>query len=516
MTFRFGRYQHGMGCLVVACASAWTFAGDIDFENNPYFGGANESVALFRSVMERAEGSPDRAVRFLYDGDSQETSPGGQGYLYVPSIAYRFWTWFGNIPESQVMAPGNYPGAIMQAAFTAGGVAYGAMPLTRFPFHMAPGGDGQLKNRLVADPWLGFAVVFQANLMGVSGELSEIDRTHSYSERDGLLFHMLLPHVATQGSSLQMRFALAPTSSVSYGATKQATKTVSVPGLAEDANAWSELVTPYDFGGVAPSGDNLMTSYPQVIIAGDPAIPTMQVEVGPVWFSSQNTRGIAISTVSDGGQTTTGQFNLHPDCLPFLQAYAPDVVLLACCVNDAAQGVGVSAEVYKKHVEAKIASYLLANPELVFVLMSDPDTGPTSMEPPNFVQFDLMGDKLRELALVPANRAVFIDRKRLLDMKVGWHREQNASGAFLLDGIHYNLEGARRAAQEDVNAMLTMAFGTVCPSDLNHDTMIDAGDLAILLGAWGTPGRSDLDGDGAVDSADLAMLLGAWGVCAGN
>ncbi|MFO0826601.1 MAG: hypothetical protein U0572_00500 [Phycisphaerales bacterium] len=56
------------------------------------------------------------------------------------------------------------------------------------------------------------------------------------------------------------------------------------------------------------------------------------------------------------------------------------------------------------------------------------------------------------------------------------------------------------------------------PADLNFDGVVDAADLAILLGAWSsTPCDSaiccpaDLDGDGVVGAMDLAILLGAWG-----
>jgi hypothetical protein len=48
-------------------------------------------------------------------------------------------------------------------------------------------------------------------------------------------------------------------------------------------------------------------------------------------------------------------------------------------------------------------------------------------------------------------------------------------------------------------------------ADLDGDGVVNAADLAILLGAWGTAG-ADLDGDGTTDAADLAILLGAWTV----
>ncbi|MFO0828206.1 MAG: M14 family zinc carboxypeptidase [Phycisphaerales bacterium] len=53
-----------------------------------------------------------------------------------------------------------------------------------------------------------------------------------------------------------------------------------------------------------------------------------------------------------------------------------------------------------------------------------------------------------------------------------------------------------------------------CPpvlGDLNGDGVVDASDLALLLGAWGANGgAADLDGNGVVDAGDLAILLGAW------
>lgn len=62
------------------------------------------------------------------------------------------------------------------------------------------------------------------------------------------------------------------------------------------------------------------------------------------------------------------------------------------------------------------------------------------------------------------------------------------------------------------NPEVTLPEPARCVGDLNGDAVVNAADLAILLGAWGT-GGSDLDGDGVVTAADLAVLLGAWGDC---
>jgi hypothetical protein len=53
---------------------------------------------------------------------------------------------------------------------------------------------------------------------------------------------------------------------------------------------------------------------------------------------------------------------------------------------------------------------------------------------------------------------------------------------------------------------------TPCPSDLNGDRVVNASDLAVILGAWGGP-DGDLNGNGTTDASDLAVILGAWGDC---
>jgi hypothetical protein len=53
-----------------------------------------------------------------------------------------------------------------------------------------------------------------------------------------------------------------------------------------------------------------------------------------------------------------------------------------------------------------------------------------------------------------------------------------------------------------------------CPADIDDSGVVDAGDIAVLLGAWGSArSEADLDGDNDVDAADLSVLLGAWGDC---
>ena len=57
-----------------------------------------------------------------------------------------------------------------------------------------------------------------------------------------------------------------------------------------------------------------------------------------------------------------------------------------------------------------------------------------------------------------------------------------------------------------------------CPADIDGNSVVDAIDLAIVIGYWGTNGgkeypQADIDRSGDIDAADLAALLGAWGPC---
>ncbi len=56
-----------------------------------------------------------------------------------------------------------------------------------------------------------------------------------------------------------------------------------------------------------------------------------------------------------------------------------------------------------------------------------------------------------------------------------------------------------------------------CPADITRNNVVDAVDLAVLLGLWGTAGQGEFDADtnsdGIVDGVDLAVVMGGWGQC---
>jgi subtilisin family serine protease len=66
-----------------------------------------------------------------------------------------------------------------------------------------------------------------------------------------------------------------------------------------------------------------------------------------------------------------------------------------------------------------------------------------------------------------------------------------------------------------ISAVGAVSVGPFAPaaSDVNFDGLVNAADLAVMLGNWGpTPTfvRSDLNADGEVNAQDIAILLSNW------
>jgi hypothetical protein len=81
-----------------------------------------------------------------------------------------------------------------------------------------------------------------------------------------------------------------------------------------------------------------------------------------------------------------------------------------------------------------------------------------------------------------------------------------------LEPGEYILE-LRRKPGSQINLPVAVAWylpKTFRFGDLNGDDLVNAADLAVLLGAWASAGPGDLDEDGVVGPSDLALLLGAW------
>jgi hypothetical protein len=109
--------------------------------------------------------------------------------------------------------------------------------------------------------------------------------------------------------------------------------------------------------------------------------------------------------------------------------------------------------------------------------------------------------------------------------KLGLGKASTADkGATITAKAHSENSAIRREMpkNDDYQSIMRRAGGggsspSCCPADFDCNGIVDASDLATLLGSWGPCSgcQADINQDGQVDASDLATLLGSWGVCVG-
>ena len=83
-----------------------------------------------------------------------------------------------------------------------------------------------------------------------------------------------------------------------------------------------------------------------------------------------------------------------------------------------------------------------------------------------------------------------------------------------VEGFPIPSAGNPNGGKYQVFSFLLFAAGTLCPSDLNADDVVDGADLGIMLNWWGTAwSAADLNNDFVIDGGDLGILISSWGAC---
>lgn len=128
-------------------------------------------------------------------------------------------------------------------------------------------------------------------------------------------------------------------------------------------------------------------------------------------------------------------------------------------------------------------------------------TDPTVPLDPTWAPADLMGRTVAEAALLYGGSAG------------GTGFDLAALG---LEWIQYVRIENDRSFVPEIDAVADVAPSSDAPSgnpDLTGNGVVNASDLALLLGSWGPCAccPADLNFDGVINASDLALLLGAWG-----
>jgi hypothetical protein len=147
-------------------------AGLLDFHQVDYIWAQDQS--RFSKLWAQAK---VEVVRVAVLGDSQETSPGGMGYVYIPRLNYEAWRRFGNVPESFVAGYGSYGGGAPWGEWLlrGGAAAPGASPTRILPERLLPNiwvaaHSTAAGDRNVNGQWYGQLTILQQDAASVAPE----------------------------------------------------------------------------------------------------------------------------------------------------------------------------------------------------------------------------------------------------------------------------------------------------------------------------------------------------------
>ncbi len=395
------------------------------------------------------EAARSQTVRALLLGDSQETSPGGFGYVYVPRLNYEFYRVYGNAPASPLSSANASTGGgapwsdwLIRSSAPSPGFGPGRLAPNQIPPNLQGGATSTAGgNNINNNQFFGALSMLQPGAEDVTPEAGLAGTTY-FDSSAGVYLDIF---AATNASSGEVRCVVsnAPTSTTSFFEPTRLTLDTTM-GLRSPVFGYrTQRLGPFS---VEPG------KYLQTILSGTD--PNALTDVLAVSFSSvARPEGWVVSSISMGGYQTRDFLGGHAPSIPLLGLYNPDVVLIHFGANDG--GRGRTPAQFKADLETLLASLRSTiRADLPVIVFTDPYA---VLTPETRENFDRYAGVAYAISLEdPLTCAV--NSRRLSD-EVGWN--QSTSTRFLVDGIHYTAIGAKVLAALEVRA-LASAFGQPC------------------------------------------------------
>ncbi|MDA8564210.1 hypothetical protein N9L06_07155 [Mariniblastus sp.] len=448
-----------------------------------------QDFGVFQDIWDKAE---TQNVRIALFGDSQETSPGGHGAVFIPALNYEFYQHFGKVGESFV-APGigSYGGGTPAAEWLLQGT----------PGRYAGTSTGTLSSSQLlpgTTSWIFTSAALGQNTL-LNTENTNLNDNSFLTSADPLWdstneVTATIFGVTREGSD-EFSWATSPTNgNSSFFLPKLLTGTTSMGLDAPAGQILSQDTEVLPFNGMTRQ---------QLIVKGT---GENGAELLGVRFNNLSVPGgVSIQDFAVGGYRTNFFLENHADAGPMLSAFGPwDAILIHTAANDAYAALGDSAIVYQSNVldfiEAVRSPDWLDNPDQKFILVTDPyrHEGP---EDKNF-QFDQYAGAIAELALNDPN--VMAVNSRRLTQELGWVGDN--SSLYLRDVVHYSSEGAKLLAR--VEAQLILNGGLI--GDFDNDNDVDLDDIDFYVGNLGSPAQFgfaqlDLNSDAQITLDDFEL-----------
>ncbi len=402
-----------------------------------------QSAALFSGLWAQAK---TRTVRIALLGDSQETSPGGKGDVYVPRLQYEAWKRYQNVPETVVAGYHSYGGGAPFGDWLLRGAAAspGASP-TRIPAeqllpsipaaaHAAPAGPQSVNGQ-----WYGQLMVLESDARSLNPR-AEVPTTNSYFCTYGSVRAEIF--AATHPQSGDILYKARPSDLVpSYSATATIEETAPLSLANATFIVKSFTTVPLPFNGKRHLQLELLGSMTSVLTD----------IIGARFKSDQCPHGLVIQDLSAGGLSTKEFLSTYRGAGLLFRAMGFDAAVLHFGANDI--GEGATAEMFRTDTErliARIRSWA-GNPDFPIILMSDPYR--KGLDPMMESEYAYYPGALRAIAAADPHVLV-VNSRRLMDER-GWKADHPDRLAELLaDDVHYTPRGAIDLAQAEMGELL--------------------------------------------------------------
>lgn len=434
-----------------------------NFWECPYTYAKNPTA--FQAVLNRAR---TETVRVLDLGDSQETSPAGQGYVYVPRFNYGLFLRFGYCPETPIQLV-NFNSQIA-TPFTDAASDWLNVVAQNMPLPQSGNTpSGWLPPHIIAAKY-GTPAVNAGNLVMLDQDASSV---HSGCNLTGTAFFDISHGVelevfaTTQPVSGDVRWFAKPTTNgvPNYNSPVTQTGTLGLSLSSPALSVVSGTTGPLNFGGL---------THMQVDLYGtDDSNPTQII--GSRYRALGKQHGMVMSSFSAGGYRVTNFLNNHNQCGDVLRAMGFDIVFVSYGANES----GIFTPEEHKSTLLSLISWYRTNvsTSVYFVLCTDPFNAYAGPSPNNFDRF---AGAEYEIALAD-DHVIFINSRRGTE-DLGWSAMGNYS-LYMPDGVHYTPLGGRVKADFELS-MLDTYINYSCYANCDNSTtapVLTANDFQCYL-----------------------------------
>lgn len=414
------------------------------FENVPTSYAINRD--LFRALFERAHTEP---IRIAIIGDSQETSPGGQGSIYIPRLNYEAYLTYGSASETRIQATGSYGGGSPYAAWLTSGsggtTAPFGSPYQYNSTYLLPNTGGQSDSTKNSGVNINGQAYGQLNILRANGLLlpptasvpTDVDYFCKGADVRAQIF------APTRSGSGEFSYLARPTD-LTTGNYFVATSASGTLVLGLDSTTYeikSGLTDPLPFNGFL---------YQQLEVNGNDDARLTNF-IGSRFISSACNRGMIIQDLAAGGYRTTSIPTNHSNAGPLFNALNFHAAIIHTGTNDI--GANRTPEQFRTDLQQLIALFRTwtSNPNFPIIFMIDIyRTGITDEQQRLYAKYTGAAYQIAQ-----SDPYTMLVNSRLLTDQLGLNADNPAYVAsFLSDGVHYTAFGAITLAEIEMTELL--------------------------------------------------------------